>query len=137
MREKRSFCRICNTHCGMVLTLDDDERITAIRPDRDDPMSEGFACFKGLQAVEAHDPANRVHGPLKRMADGSFEPIGIEQALDEIADRLSAIIERDGPEAVGGYRGTGSGFNAVGCFIMDSLFEAIDTKKIFSASTID
>lgn len=137
MREKRSFCRICNTHCGMVLTLDDDERINAIRPDKDDPMSEGFACFKGLQAVEAHDPANRVHGPLKRMADGSFEPIGIEQALDEIADRLSAIIERDGPEAVGGYRGTGSGFNAVGCFIMDSLFEAIGTKKIFSASTID
>ncbi len=71
------------------------------------------------------------------MPDGSFERIGIEQALDEIAERLSAVIERDGPEAVGGYRGTGSGFNAVGCFIMDTLFEQIGTKKIFSASTID
>ncbi len=137
MREKKSFCRICNTHCGMVLTLDEEDRITAIRPDKDDPVSEGFACFKGLQAVESHDPENRVRHPLKRMADGSFERIGIEQALDEIAEKLSAIIERDGPEAVGGYRGTGSGFNAVGCFIMDTLFEQIGTKKIFSASTID
>lgn len=137
MREEKSFCRICNTHCGMVLTLDEQNQITAIRPDKDDPVSEGFACFKGLQAVEAHAPENRVRQPLKRMPDGSFQPIGIETALDEIAERLAEIIDRDGPEAVGGYRGTGSGFNAVGCFIMDSLFEAIGTKKIFSASTID
>jgi len=137
MREEKSFCRICNTHCGMVLTLDEQSQITAIRPDKDDPVSEGFACFKGLQAAEAHAPENRVRQPLKRMPDGSFQPIGVEQALDEIAERLAEIIDRDGPEAVGGYRGTGSGFNAVGCFIMDSLFEAIGTKKIFSASTID
>ena len=137
MREEKSFCRICNTHCGMVLTLNEDDRIVAIRPDKQDPVSEGFACFKGLQAVESHDPDNRVRYPLKKMPDGSFQRIGIEQALDEIAEKLQSIIDRDGPEAVGGYRGTGSGFNAVGCFIMDTMFEEIGTKKIFSASSID
>ena len=137
MREARSFCRICNTHCGMVLSLDDDDRLVGIRPDEDDPVTKGFACFKGLQAVEAHAPENRIEHPLKRMPDGRFERIGLEQALDEIAEKLQVILDRDGPEAVAGYRGTGSGFNAVGCFIMDTLFEAIGTKKIFSASTID
>jgi anaerobic selenocysteine-containing dehydrogenase len=135
--ERRSFCRICATHCGMVLTLDEQERLVSIRPDKEDQMTQGFACFKGLQAVEQHDPANRIRHTLKRQLDGSFARIDVEQALDEVAEKLQCILDRDGPEAVGGYRGTGSGHNACGCFIMDSLMGAIGTNKIFSATTID
>jgi anaerobic selenocysteine-containing dehydrogenase len=121
----------------MVVTVDEQEQIVAIRPDREDPISKGFACYKGLQAPEAHHAEHRVLHPLKRRADGSFERIGLEQALDEIAAKVREIVDRDGPEAIAGYRGTGSGMNASGCFSLDGLLNPLGTPKIFSATTID
>ena len=31
MRQVTSFCRVCGSACGVRLTIDDNERITAIR----------------------------------------------------------------------------------------------------------
>jgi anaerobic selenocysteine-containing dehydrogenase len=135
--ERKSFCRICNTHCGMIVSVDSREQIVGIRPDRDDLVTAGFACFKGLLAAEAHHASNRLLHALKRTADGTFVRIELEQALDEIAEKLKVIIERDGAEAVGGYRGSGAGLNAAGCFVLDGLLNAIGTPKVFSAITID
>ena len=135
--ERKSYCRLCNTNCGMIISVDAQERVVGIRPDKDDMLTKGFACFKGLQAVDAHDPAHRVMHPLKRMPNGTFQRIGLEQALDEIAAKLKVILDRDGPEALGGYRGTGSGQNAAGCFLLDSIYNPLGAKKIYSASTID
>jgi anaerobic selenocysteine-containing dehydrogenase len=137
VEERKSFCRTCNTHCGMIVSVDAGEQIVGIRPDGEDLMTEGFACFKGLVAAEAHQSRNRVLHPLKRQPDGTFQRIGLEQALDEIAAKLEQIIARDGSEAVGGYRGSGAGLNASGCFLLDGLFNAIGTPKVFSAITID
>src|SRR5690554_4426885 len=100
-----SFCRLCMGHCGVKVSRDDAGRVRAVEPDRDDPFTLGYACFKGMQAAEAHNSPERILRPLKCQPDGSFEPIGIEQALDEIAERLDAIRQRKGPAAIGGYKG--------------------------------
>src|SRR5438132_1011025 len=125
VEERKTFCRICTSHCGMIVSVDDNEQIVDIRPDKDDLITKGFACFKGLTSAEVHYSAKRVLHPLKRMPDGSFQRIGLEQALDEIAAKMKAIIARDGPEAIAGYRGSGCGMNAAACFAMDSLFQPI------------
>src|SRR6202012_3579667 len=91
MREAKSFCRTCIAQCGVVLSVDDDERIVAARADHDHPISDGYACFKGLQAHDNHYGPERLLHSLKRMPDGSFAPIPVEQALDEIAGRLAAV----------------------------------------------
>src|SRR5260370_35839353 len=106
-REVKSFCRICVACCGMILSLDGDDRVVRIRSDREHPKSEGYSCIKGLQSPEAHNSPTRILHPLKRMPDGSFARIGIEQALDEIAEKLRAIIDRDGIEAVAQVRKPG------------------------------
>jgi len=137
VEERKSFCRTCLIHCGMVVSVDRNEQIVAIRPDRDDLMTQGYACFKGLVAPESHHPDNRILHPLKRQPDGSFKRIGLEQALDEIAAKLKNIIDRDGPEAVAGYRGSGGSLNAAACFILDDFFSGIGTPKLFSPTTID
>ena len=137
MEERKSFCRLCNTHCGMIVSVDAQEQIVGMRPDPEDLMTEGFACFKGLIAHESHHKDNRILHPLKRMPDGTFARIGFDQALDEIAAKLKTIIDHDGPEAVGGYRGSGAGLNGGGCFAMDALFAPLGTPKVFSAITID
>lgn len=135
--EHKSFCRLCNSHCGMIVSTDEEDRLVAIRPDRDDLLTDGFACFKGLQAVDAHNSEIRVPHPLKKMPDGTFAEIDLEQALDEIAEKLKDIVARHGPEAVGAYRGSGAGMNASACFMVDSVLHPLGTKKIFSAITID
>jgi anaerobic selenocysteine-containing dehydrogenase len=109
----------------MVVTVDEAEQIVAIRPDREDLITRGFVCYKGLQAPEAHRAEHRVLHPLKRRTDGTFERIGLEQALDEIAAKLRTVVDRDGPEAVGGYRGSGAGMNASACFLLDGLLHRV------------
>ena len=135
--EKLSFCRICMGHCAVVLTVDDDEQLVGIRADRDDEQTLGFACFKGLQAVELHNGPARLLHPLKRQPDGSFARIPLEQALDEIAARLREVIDEDGPEAVAGYRGGGAFFNASACTLLQDFLRAVGTPKLFSSVTID
>lgn len=137
MRETKSFCRICIGHCGMVVTTDDAGRLTAIRADREDRQSLGFACFKGLQAVESHNSPERIFHPLKRMPDGSFTRIGTEQALDEIAAIIGRVLEEDGGEAIGGFKGGGSFFTSSASFLLNDWLKGIGSPKIFSPATID
>ena len=124
-------------HCGVVLTVDDENRLVDIRADRDDQQTLGFACFKGLQAVELHNGPARLLHPLKRQADGSFARIPLETALDEIAAKLKDILDQDGPEAVAGYRGGGAFFNASACTLLQDFLGAVGSPKLFSSVTID
>jgi anaerobic selenocysteine-containing dehydrogenase len=124
-------------HCGVVLTVDDDDHLVDIRADRDDEQTLGFACFKGLQAVELHNGPARLLHPLKRQPDGSFARIELETALDEIAAKLKDILSEDGPDAVAGYRGGGAFFNASACTLLQDFLGALGTPKLFSSVTID
>jgi anaerobic selenocysteine-containing dehydrogenase len=136
--DKHSFCRICMGHCGMVVTVDDEtERLVAIRADREDSQTLGFACFKGLQAVEAHQAPDRILHPLKRQADGSFQRIGLEQALDEIAAKMADIRARHGGEAFAGYKGGGGYFTGSAVLMLRDWLKAVGSEKVFSSSTID
>lgn len=137
MRQARSFCRICAAHCGMVLTIDDQtNRIVDIKGDKDNPMTNGYVCFKGLQAEEAHHGPARLLRPLKRQPDGSHVEIGSEEALDEIADKLRTIVDRDGPEAVASFKGTQGTLFATHMIQLDFL-RAIGSPQYYSTNTID
>ena len=135
--EKLSFCRLCMGHCGVTVDLDDAGRIRAIRGDRDDPQTLGYACFKGMQAGEAHASPGRILHPLKRQPDGRFVPIPAGQALDEIAARISAIRNRHGPEAIAGYKGGGAFFTSSSSKMLNAFMAAIESPKAFSSVTID
>jgi len=136
-REARSYCRICSAHCGMVLTIEEgSDRILAVKGDKENPLSRGYVCFKGLQAEEAHHGPQRLLRPLKRQGDGSFAEIDSEQALDEIADRLRDIVSRGGPEAVATFKGTSGSLFATHMIQLDFL-HALGSNQFFSVNTID
>jgi anaerobic selenocysteine-containing dehydrogenase len=137
MRTAKSFCRMCGAMCGTVLTIDDDDRIVKVRGDRDNPMSRGYACFKGLQADEMHNGSERLLHTLKRMPDGGFAHIDTETALDEIAEKMAAIVERHGPDAVALYQGAGTFLTSTAYMAMPMFREALGTGSYFTTSTID
>lgn len=136
-REAISFCRICAGGCGTRLTIGPDDRILTIRGDKDNPLTQGYACFKGLRAHEAHNHPARLLHAMKKQPDGSHAPIPAEQALDEVAARLAALMAADGPEAVGVFCGNGSMPNATAYPMVRSFAAAIGSSQFYSTLTID
>ena len=105
---ERSYCRICQAFCGMVLTVDAG-RITKIRGDKGDPASQGYACFKGLQAIEQHYGEGRLLRSLHRR-DGMLEPGNSSQILSEAGQKLKSIVEKHGPSSVAFFHRNPSSF---------------------------
>src|SRR5947207_1302448 len=93
--ERVTFCRICEPLCGLRATVRDGE-LVKLRPDPDHPLSKGFACPKGIAMTEVQNDPDRVTHPLRRRHDGSFERVSWDQALDEVSDRLGAILKQRG-----------------------------------------
>lgn len=136
-REVQSFCRVCHVMCGTRLTIDEDDRILKIEGDPNHPASDGYICYKGVHANEAHQGASRLKHSLKRMPDGSFVPIPAAQAIDEIADKLRVILDRDGPEAIAGYMGGGGFFNKATHRMVQDWLLSIGSPNYFASTTID
>src|ERR1700722_9822130 len=132
-RVVKTFCGICAGMCGLNITLNEDGHVTDIRGDMDDLGTAGYACIKGLQLPEAHRSPERLLRPLKRRDDGTFGTIGLEQALDEIGAKLNVILQRDGADAIGAFRGTLSYSN----YMLPSWVRAIGSHGFYSTMTVD
>lgn len=137
VEERISFCRICSGGCGVRLTVDENERILSVRGDSESPLTAGYACFKGLQAAESHHGPARLLHPLKRRPDGSYVQISSEQALEEIAAKTGAILEKHGPQAIATFCGNGGLFNIPAYFMHRSFLTALGSDQYFSTLTID
>jgi anaerobic selenocysteine-containing dehydrogenase len=136
-REAISFCRICSGGCGVVLTIDRDDRIVGVKGDKNSPLTRGYACFKGLQPEASHHGPRRLLRPRKRMPDGSYIEISSEQALDEIAARLGPILDQHGKDAMAIFLGNGGMFNIAGFYMLPSFLAAFGSDQYFSTLTID
>ncbi|MGW6857492.1 molybdopterin-dependent oxidoreductase [Streptomyces xanthophaeus] len=103
VEEKRGFCTLCKSRCGAVFTVSDG-RLTGVRPDPEHPNGAAL-CPKGRAAPEIAHSTGRLTTPLRRTRpksdpDPGWEAISWDEALDEIAARIGAIVAEDGPEAV-------------------------------------
>ena len=132
----KTFCRLCEVNCGLEATIDSEGRLSALAPDRDHPISRGFACHKGLLAREIHHDPDRANYPMRR-AEGGFERASWDEATSEIASRLKAIIDEHGPRSVALYLGNPSAFNALGSMAGGMFASAIGTDRLFNAGTQD
>ncbi|WP_460358806.1 molybdopterin-containing oxidoreductase family protein [Mycobacterium sp. ZZG] len=107
--QKSTFCRICEPLCGMIATVEDGT-LTALRPDKEHPLSAGFACQKGIAFTGVVNDPDRVTTPMRRTPAG-FVPVGWEEALTDITARLSTVLHDRGPGAVGWYMGNPGAFS--------------------------
>jgi len=136
IEHKPTFCRICEPLCGMIATVDDG-RLFALRPDKDHPLSSGFACQKGIAFTEVVNDPDRVTTPLRRTATG-FEPVSWDEAMTDIAARLSAILRRDGSGAIGWYMGNPAAFSYSHLFGAMAFIKGVGRySHYFTASSQD
>ena len=124
--QKVTFCRICEAHCGMVATVE-DERVVKLRPDPDHPLSRGYACPKGIAMLDVQNDPDRVTHPLRKRPDGTFERVSWDDALDDIGARLRAILDRHGPAALGWYMGNPAAFSYSHTLWVKGFLDAVGT----------
>jgi anaerobic selenocysteine-containing dehydrogenase len=133
---RKTYCRICQGFCGMEATIENGE-VVEVRGDKTNPMTRGYACFKGLRNPEFHHGAGRITRSLKRGANDALDSIPSERAFDEIADALRVIIDEDGPRSVALFLGTQALFSAVNPVIAGAFMAAIGSPSVFGTMTID
>ena len=101
-------CCGCTQQCGVLVDVR-NERIVAVRGDRDHPVSTGYICPKGKDAPELVYHADRLLMPRRRVGprgSGRWEEIDWEIALDEIAEQITGITREHGPRALAYSYGT-------------------------------
>jgi anaerobic selenocysteine-containing dehydrogenase len=91
----------CPDTCAMQVTVQAG-RVVRIHGDPEHPTTHGALCTKVSRYAERTYHPERVLSPLRRVGpkgEGRFEAVGWDEALDDIAARLSAITARN-PEAI-------------------------------------
>ncbi len=111
---RKTTCVLCVTFCGLEVLVENN-RIVKVRPDKEHPRSEGYACRKGLNIIHHQHHADRLMHPLKKVGD-TFQKISWDQALDEIAVKLAAIVNEHGPRSFALMGGDGKGCDLQGAF---------------------
>ncbi len=93
----------CPSTCALEVERLDAATIGRIHGARDNSYTAGVVCAKVARYAErVHNPG-RLREPLRKMADGSFQPIAWDDALDELAEAFTVATQRYGAETVWPY----------------------------------
>lgn len=133
---KKSFCRFCHAFCGLEVDVERN-RVLAVRGDPDNVVSQGYTCMKGRAEVERIYHPNRLLSAKKRVG-GAWSDMPTEQALDEVAERLQAIVSAHGPRSVAAFVGCGAHrASASGPWFVRRWFDALGSPGLYTTFTID
>ncbi|SHO54325.1 Formate dehydrogenase H [Vibrio quintilis] len=127
MKKSIVVCPYCGTGCKLNLVVENNKVISA------EPLNgrtnEGQLCLKGYYGWDFLNDTNlltpRLTKPMiRRTKDAKLEAVSWDEALDFAAEKLLAIKEKYGPDAImttGSARGPGNEAN----FVMQKLARAV------------
>ena len=90
IRTVRTFCRICEPSCGLVAQVTDNT-IQRLDPDREHPVSKGFACHKGLAFLEIHKDPDRLNQPLIKNEQGELQKTDWQNAIRQASKKIKQL----------------------------------------------
>jgi formate dehydrogenase major subunit len=86
----KSVCPYCAVGCGQDVYVRDG-KVTQIEGDPDSPVSRGRLCPKGSASLQLTTGPGRRYGVLYRRPHATeWETLGLDEAMDMIADRVIA-----------------------------------------------
>ncbi|WP_431234612.1 molybdopterin oxidoreductase family protein [Mycolicibacterium psychrotolerans] len=129
-------CPFCEATCGMVLTIDDNDRVSAARGDRDDVFSHGFICPKGASFPELDNDPDRLQKPLVRR-DGELVETSWAEAFAAAAEGLQRVIADTGGSSIAVYLGNPNAHTIAGSLYGPVVIKSLGTRQVYSASTLD
>ena len=130
-----TFCRYCLASCGVEVTVEAG-RVVKISADKENPHSWADFCAKGRTAGQLVDHPRRITTPLRRVGDAYVEATW-DEAIADIAARMSAIISAGGPDAVATYTGNPAGFSSSNLLFMTGWLDAIGSQNRYYVGSVD
>ena len=131
-----SICRFCHANCGILVDVQDGRAIR-VRGDRDNPAYRGFTCAKGRQLAAVHTHPDRLLHSQRRRPDGGYDAISSEAAMDEVAAKIRALVDRHGPRSVALYVGTYAGPHPASIPYAVGWMIALGSRMVFTSAAID
>lgn len=105
----RSVCQACHLECGVLVHVRDG-KVIKVKGNPEHPLNRGYTCVKGrAQPQVVHHP-DRLKYPIRRSGkrgEGKWERISWDEALDNIAEKLTEIRKKYGAESIAVIHGTG------------------------------
>ncbi len=139
-RDVHSFCRICESLCGLTLTLDEPPgerpQVVEIRPDSAHVATGNFACPKGLRQQHLFDSPDRLTAPRKKTEHG-WQDVSWDQALAEIGAKLAQLKQDHGGDSVAMYVGTAAGFSILHPVFAQGFMDGLGSRNMFASATQD
>jgi anaerobic selenocysteine-containing dehydrogenase len=130
-------CTLCEAHCGIAVEVDRQAgRVVTVKGDKQDPFSRGYICPKAYGMKGLQDDPDRLRAPLRRNGD-SWEEISWDAAYTLVAERLGALREEHGVEALGSYIGNPNAHCMGSAFFLPALLRSLGSRRRFSASSVD
>ncbi|MEG1823425.1 MAG: molybdopterin-dependent oxidoreductase [Cloacibacillus sp.] len=126
-------CRMCGTLCGIKAHIEDN-KVVEIEGNPNHIFNKGRVCIKGSSAATWLNLPDRLYKPQKRQPDGSFKEIELDQAMDEIAEKLLLIQKKYGDNSIGIWKGEGIDF-AQQENLARRFAHAVGTPNYFSNDT--
>ena len=136
MKVEQSTCRCCGAACPVNVTIDEGV-VKKVEGNPEAPLYGGFICPKGRALEAAHNDPDRLKHHLKRMPDGSYQRIPTDDLVDDIAEKLQAILEKHGPRAIAGKFGNAALENPIAGSMMLSFILTLGSDRFYSNATID
>ncbi len=129
-------CNLCEAICGLEITVENNH-ITHIAGDKNDPLSKGYLCPKAYALKDIYEDPNRLKQPIRKKADGTWETIGWDEAMDYVVSNVQRIQAQWGHDAVGMYLGNPSVHNWGTTMNSTAFIKGLKTKNLFSATSLD
>jgi len=99
----KSVCPYCGVGCGLVMKVE-NQCIINVVGDKTHPTNQGRLCTKGKSCAQALTAAGRLDRAwLRTSRQQEPVPVGIDSAITQTAQRLRAIIDNHGPDALALY----------------------------------
>lgn len=94
-----TICPYCGVGCGFYIEVREGQAV-GVEYMTDHPVCEGRLCSKGNAALEILNHPKRLTHPLKK-ANGQWQQITWQEALDTVAENLKTTLETHSPHALG------------------------------------
>ncbi len=133
--EHYAICRFCHAFCGIKVTVENGRAVKIIG-DRENPLYHGYTCVKGRQLPAQHYNPERLLQPQKRSGNG-HDPMASAAVLDEIAERLTELVDQHGPRSVATYAATYAFPYPAGGAMANAFMDALGSPMRFVSGSID
>lgn len=129
-------CPLCQSVCGLRLTVDDTGHVTGVQGDKADPFSKGFICPKGASLGRVDEDPDRLRTPMIREGD-EWRQASWDEAFQAVERGLTGVIAEHGRDAAAVFFGNPTYHTMAGFLYRMPLIESLGSKNVYSSGTLD